>query len=120
MGVQRSQAKNIWMLSREYAAIAGAGGVKDVVSQLAETLARWTGRSVHVVLPCYGFIDPGELGFIPLADPCEPEELLQCEIDMNHPDEIRREGVAFFYKKIKRVGLMVITTKETTELLNNY
>ena len=115
MGVQRSQAKNIWMLSREYAAIAGAGGVKDVVSQLAETLARWTGRSVHVVLPCYGFINPGELGFIPLVDPREPEELLQCEIDMNHPDEIRREGVAFFYKKIKRVSLFLVDSERFRE-----
>jgi len=89
MGVQRSRVKNIWMLSREYGALAGAGGVKDVVSQLAETLARWSGRSVHVVLPCYGFIDLAGLSFLPLVDPRDSEELLQCEIDMNYPDDIR-------------------------------
>ena len=115
MGVQKNQVQNIWMLSREYAGIAGAGGVKDVVSQLAETLARWTGRSVYVVLPCYGFIDPAELGFIPLADPREPEEPLRCEIDMNHPDEIRKEGVVFFHKKVKRVSLFLIDSERFRE-----
>ncbi len=52
---QEEQIKNIWMLSREYGNLAGAGGVKDVVCQLAETLARWTGRSLHVVLPLVWF-----------------------------------------------------------------
>ncbi len=108
MGVHKNQIKNIWMLSREYGALAGAGGVKDVVSQLAETLARWSGRSVHVVLPCYGFMDPAKLGFIPLADPRDPEELLQCEIDMNLPDEMQRERVGFYYKKIKQVSLYLV------------
>ncbi len=108
MAVQKKQIRKIWMLSREYGSLAGAGGVKDVVSQLAETLGRWSGRSVHVVLPCYGFMDPARLGFVPLVDPNNPEEVLRCEIDMNHPDTIRKEGVAYFYKKIKRVSLYLV------------
>jgi len=108
MAVQKKKIKNIWMLSREYGALAGAGGVKDVVSQLAETLARWSGRVVHVVLPCYGFIDPAGLGFRPLADPAAPGELLRCEIDMNHPDKMQKEGVTFFNKKINRVFLYLV------------
>ncbi len=110
---------NIWAITREYGHLAGAGGVKDVSKQLACALAR-SGRQVNVVLPCYGFIDPGELGFIPLADPCEPEELLQCEIDMNHPDEIRREGVAFFYKKTKRTIQPIVRSGENRHSRNRY
>ena len=52
---------NVWMLTREYDGLAGAGGVKDVARQLAEALAR-SGRKVSVVLPLYGFMDPKQLG----------------------------------------------------------
>ena len=48
---------SIWMLTREYDGLAGAGGVKDVCRQLAEALVR-TGRTVSVVMPFYGFMDP--------------------------------------------------------------
>jgi starch synthase len=115
MGAEKKQIKNIWMLSREYGVLAGAGGVKDVVSQLAETLACWSGRSVHVVLPCYGFMDPAELGFTPVVDPVNFAELLRCDIDMNLPDEVQRESVAFFYKKIKRVSLYLVDSKRFRE-----
>ncbi len=46
---------SIWHVAREYAGIAEAGGVKDVVRGLAEALAR-TGASASVVLPLYGFM----------------------------------------------------------------
>ncbi|WP_457577394.1 glycogen synthase [Desulfomarina sp.] len=108
MGNNRKQIKYIWMVSREYGDLAGAGGVKDVVSQLAEALARWSGRSVHVVLPCYGFMDSISLGFSPLMDPEDPEKVLQCEIDMDHPDERRREKVRYFFRKINKVSLYLV------------
>jgi len=115
MVVQKQQIKNIWMLSREYGALAGAGGVKDVVSQLAETLARWSGRSVHVVLPYYGFMDAAELGFSPIADSSDPDQLLQCGIEMNHPGERRMENCAFFFKKINRVSLYLVDSERFRE-----
>jgi starch synthase len=108
MAAQKSQIKNIWMLSREYGTLAGAGGVKDVVSQLAEAFGLWPDCSVRVVLPCYGFINPEKLGFAPLADPHNPEKLLGAEIDMDHPGERRRENVTFFFKKEKGVSLYLI------------
>ncbi len=55
--------QSVWMVSREYEGIAGAGGVKDVCRQLAETLVSYGGCAVSVVLPRYGFIDAPQLGF---------------------------------------------------------
>jgi starch synthase len=120
MGNGRKQIKHIWMVSREYGDLAGAGGVKDVVSQLAETLARWSGRSVNVVLPCYGFMDSISLGFSPLMDPEDMEKVLQCEIDMDHPDERRREKVRYFYKKLNRVSLYLVDGARFREKLAVY
>ncbi|MGA2378856.1 MAG: glycogen/starch synthase [Spirochaetia bacterium] len=45
----------VWHVSREYAGIAEAGGVKDVVRGLAEAHARAGGAS-SVVMPLYGFV----------------------------------------------------------------
>ncbi len=47
---------NIWMVSREYAGIAEAGGVKNVVCSLSEALVR-TGNSVTCFLPFYGCVN---------------------------------------------------------------
>lgn len=83
---------NVWMLTREYDGLAGAGGVKDVARQLAEALAR-SGRKVSVVLPLYGFMDPKQLGFTPLD--------LSFEIDLDYAEEPRREYVRVFAKTEK-------------------
>ena len=83
---------NVWMLTREYDGLAGAGGVKDVARQLAEALMR-SGRKVSVVLPLYGFMDPKRLGFAPLD--------LGFEIDLDYAGEPRREYVRVFAKTEK-------------------
>lgn len=80
---------NVWMLTREYDGLAGAGGVKDVARQLAEALVR-SGRKVSVVLPLYGFMDPKRLGFAPLD--------LGFEIDLDYAAVPRREYVRIFAK----------------------
>jgi starch synthase len=49
----------VWHVAREYAGLAEAGGVKDVVRGLAEAHAR-RGARVSVVIPFYGFL-PREL-----------------------------------------------------------
>jgi starch synthase len=93
---------NVWMLTREYDGLAGAGGVKDVARQLAEALAR-SGRKVSVVLPLYGFMDPKQLGFTPLD--------LSFEIDLDYAGEPRREYVRIFAKTEKpstRKGTLTI------------
>ena len=108
MAAEKQQTKNIWMLSREYGTLAGAGGVKDVVSQLAEAFGRLPDYSVQVVLPCYGFMNPAELGFVPLVDPGNPGQVLKSEVDMDHPGERRRENVTFFFKKVEGVSLYFV------------
>ena len=102
------QVKKIWMLSREYGQLAGAGGVKDVVCQLAEALARKNSRSLHVVLPRYGFLNAREQGFLPLPDPFCLDRTLRLHIDMHQPDKRILEEVHYYYKKINRVNLYLV------------
>ncbi len=58
--------RKIWFISREYGLLAGVGGVKDVVKQLAAALARCK-HQVTVVMPLYGFMNPAKLGFTRLT-----------------------------------------------------
>lgn len=90
---------NIWMLTREYDSVAGAGGVKDVSRQLAESLARLR-KSVTVMLPCYGFLDPKELGFSMIN--------ISFDVDMNYAAEDRRETVSLWGKKQNGVRLYLV------------
>ncbi len=83
--------RSIWMLTREYGRLAGAGGVKDVAMQLARALAGDGSRSVSVVMPRYGFMDPQALGFSRLADPVAPSLPLSYEVDLNYIHSERRE-----------------------------
>jgi starch synthase len=114
------QIKNIWMLSREYGSLAGAGGVKDVACQLAETLARWTGRSLHVVLPLYGFINVQALGFQALQDPLCRDRMLRLRVDMYLPDSLVSEEVCYFYQKINRVHIYLVDAKRFREKSDVY
>lgn len=108
---QEQQIKGIWMLSREYGNLAGAGGVKDVACQLAESLARWSGRSLHVVLPCYGFVDAPALGFQPLTDPLCQNRPLRLRIPMHPPDAYVQEEVGYFFQKINRVHIYLVDSE---------
>ena len=47
---------NIWMVTREYAGVAEAGGVKNVSCSLSETLV-FLGHRVTVFIPMYGCTD---------------------------------------------------------------
>jgi starch synthase len=76
----------VWHVSREYAGLAEAGGVKDVVRGLAEAQAR-AGSSPSVVLPLYGFM---------------PKDLragaVVARFDLSLPDHDR--GNAFFTEPV--------------------
>ena len=111
---QKSQGKiikNIWMLTREYDAVAGAGGVKDVSRQLAEALVRLK-KSVTVLLPCYGFIDPKGLGFT--------RQSLSFEVDMNYAVEDRREKVTLWKNKLHGVTLYLVDADRYREKQSIY
>jgi len=105
---EREAIHTIWMLAREYGNLAGAGGVRDVAQQLAKSLAGGSGRSVSVVMPRYGFMDPASLGFLPLADPRFPERSLQYEVDLNYAHVERRETMRVWTARIDRVTLYLL------------
>lgn len=105
---QSEQVKNIWMLSREYGELAGAGGVKDVVCQLAENLGRWSGRSVHVVLPFYGFMQAKELGLKLLQDPSRPGTVLELRVRMDQPQHEVLERVRYYFTKRNGVHIYCV------------
>ncbi|MBE0585406.1 MAG: glycogen/starch synthase [Desulfofustis sp.] len=103
------------MLSREYGQLAGAGGVKDVVAQLSKALARWHGRKVKVVLPCYGFIDPLENGFESLADPQQPDRPLEFNVAMNYVGREREERVRVWHRVQEKISLYLLEAERFLE-----
>ncbi len=90
--------QNVWIVTREYDGLAGAGGVKDVCRQLAETLA--SRCDVSVCLPMYGFINPDTLGFKPLH---------RFEVDMPYVGLERREEVRIWGLSSRKKGAKKLT-----------
>jgi len=114
--------KSVWMTSREYEGLAGAGGVKDVCRQLAEALAGDGGVSVKVVLPCYGFMDPEGLGFkrLELPGPFPQSRRRSFAVDMNYPDNERREVVSVWFQTINNVLIYLLDTDRFREKKDVY
>ncbi|MEA2115851.1 MAG: glycogen/starch synthase [Thermodesulfobacteriota bacterium] len=115
--------EHIWMVSREYDGLAGAGGVKDVCRQLAEALVEHGGCQVRVVLPRYGFMDAEKLGFSRLqlshrSGVLEPRTAF--DVDMNYPGEERRETVSVWTKRIRDVELYLLEAERFAEKLGVY
>ena len=111
----REPIVSVWMLAREYGGLAGAGGVKDVVAQLSKALARWNGRKVRVVLPCYGFIDPPGNGFQALVDPQRPGQLLEFDVAMNYVGREREERVRVWYRVQDKITLYLLEAERFLE-----
>ncbi len=107
--------RNLWMVSREYDRLAGAGGVKDVCRQLAETLVAEADLAVTVVLPRYGFMDAEKLGFSPLSlmdkrqvAICGSSMGEDCMLAMDYPDKERRERVSFWQQGRNGVRIILV------------
>lgn len=104
----------VWMVSREYDKLAGAGGVKDVCRQLAETLVAHGNCTVRVVLPRYGFMDAARLGFAPLELGLAGGRVAGRRyaniytVDMNYAAEERREPVAVWQAVISGVTIFLV------------
>ncbi len=103
------------MVTREYGDLAGAGGVKDVAAQLSQSLAVWTGRRVHVVMPCYGFIDPEANGFAPLSHTGQSDMPSSFEVDMNYAGEERRETLQVWHARAARVHVYLLDSPRFRE-----
>lgn len=95
----KKQAQNIFILTREYDGLAGAGGIKDFSRQLAEALVR-KGRQVTVMLPFYGFIDPLPCAFQKTAT--------TFAVDMPYVGRFRREVVTIWTAVINGVKLFLV------------
>jgi starch synthase len=80
------EPRSVWHVTREFAGLAEAGGVKDVVSGLAAAQAR-AGGAPCVVMPLYGFMPPGTARGRPVAS-----------FSQSLPDQDR--GNAFFEEKV--------------------
>ncbi len=107
--------RNIWMVTREYGNFAGAGGVRDVVRQLATHLACWNGRKVSVVMPLYGFMDVEKMGCTPVFDPYHKDRQLRFRVDMNYPFEERQEEVLVWKYQDGRVVLYCLESQRFEE-----
>lgn len=105
---QGNDLHDIWMVSREYGELAGAGGVKDVVFQLAKALARSGERRVSVILPRYGFMAPEVEGFQAVKDPLCPNQELVLFIHMDLPKQPVREGIRFYTKEENGVKIYLV------------
>lgn len=111
---ERTEIRSVWMVSREYEGLAGAGGVKDVCRQLAEALAARGHCSVRVILPRYGFMDAARLGFSlarigPKSGRIGGRRYGQVfEVDMNYTAEERREAVAIWRAELGGVTVFLV------------
>ena len=105
--------QSVWIVTREYDGLAGAGGVKDFSRQLAETLAAHDQCSVRAIMPRYGFMDAARLGFS-LADIGQASGRINgrryehvFEVDMNYAVEERRERVAIWQASLNGVTVFL-------------
>ncbi len=114
IGNENNDIGLVWMVTREYDKLAGAGGVKDVCRQLAETLVARGDCSVRVVLPRYGFMDAVRLGFSLVRAGHGSGRIAGrrydhiFEVDMNYAEEERREPVAVWQAGMNGVTVFLV------------
>jgi starch synthase len=102
---------NVWLITREYDGLAGAGGVKDVSRQLAEALAKST-KKVRAVLPCYGFMNPEDLGF--------KQAGISFTVAMPYVGIERREQVEIWQRREKNITIYLADTLRFREKRSVY
>ncbi|GAB4333379.1 MAG: glycogen synthase GlgA [Desulfobulbaceae bacterium] len=116
--------RNLWMVTREYDGLAGAGGVKDVCRQLSETLAGRGKVRVRVVLPRYGFMDATRLGFRSLKPLCpvtgQGGDVVRFDVDMHYAGENRRERVSILRREMRGVTVYLVEAERFAEKLGVY
>jgi len=112
--------RKIWMLSREYGDLAGAGGVKDVCKQLAEAFAGWSDRDVRVVMPRYGFIKPEESACELLSDPLRGGQPLRFVVDMHYTLQERWEEVRVWVCRKAGVTIYLLESERFSEKTDVY
>ncbi|MFP4365136.1 MAG: glycogen synthase [Spirochaetia bacterium] len=94
---------NIWQVAREYAGIAEAGGVKDVVRDISENLVKLE-NTVTVVLPFYGCVEQSDIEILPLGKDFTIESY-----------ENEFEPVSLWKGELKGVRLLFISSQRISE-----
>lgn len=113
--------QSVWMVSREYEGLAGAGGVKDVTRQLAEALVASGQVQVSVVLPRYGFLEVAQPEYTPLPVTATAAMIggqryeHTFTVDMDYTKEERRETVAVWRRLLNGVTLYLIEADRFAE-----
>lgn len=105
------KAQKIFLLTREYDGLAGAGGIKDFSRQLSEALVR-KGRQVSVIMPFYGFIDPKNLSLKKTDN--------TFEVDMPYVGRFRREKVTIWSADFNGVSVYLADAERYREKLDVY
>lgn len=95
---------NIWFISREYAGIAEAGGVKNVTCSLAESLAKLD-HKITLFIPYYGCSDLSKI------ENCNPNQKLFAKIKLNEKDE----SINYFLGTINSISIVLIEHHSFTE-----
>lgn len=118
--------RSVWMVSREYEGVAGAGGVKDVTRQLAEALVAFGQVNVSVIMPRYGFVDVAhpDCTLVPVSTTAGviggQHYGHVFTVDMNYTHEERRETVAVWRWVLNGVTLYFVEADRFAEKQNVY
>ncbi len=108
---KKEDIKNVWMLTREYDGLAGAGGVKDVCRQLSHALARG-GIKITVVMPLYGMMDKKKLQL-----KSTPYSFL---VSMNYAKEEREELVRVWKLMQDKVRILFVDSARFSDKKSVY
>ncbi len=108
---KNGEIKNVWMITREYDGLAGAGGVKDVSRQLSHALAR-AGIKITVVMPLYGMMDKEGLNLKPTP--------YSFRISMNYAHEEREEHVQIWKLMQGKVRIFLVESTRFSEKKSVY
>lgn len=111
MRKKSGEIKNVWMITREYDGLAGAGGVKDVSRQLSHALAR-AGVKITVVMPLYGMMDKERLKL--KGTP------YSFNISMNYAREERHEPVRIWKLMQGKVRILFVESPRFSEKKSVY
>nr|WP_320011410.1 glycogen/starch synthase [uncultured Desulfobulbus sp.] len=120
------ELQSVWIVTREYAGLAGAGGVKDVSRQLAEALADSGTTRVNVIMPRYGFMDPLALGCVRVEVGSQvvsiDEETVGrgYQVDMNYTERERRESVCLWQMTCNGVEIYLVEAARFAEKFGVY
>jgi starch synthase len=120
-GYQQFPIQSAWIVTREYDGLAGAGGVKDVSRQLAETLCSQEKTAVCVIMPRYGFMDAAALGFEMASIGGVPGRIGEKKfenvfsVDMDYADQERRETVAIWQRVLNKVTVYLVEAERFSE-----